>query len=194
MTGSSWKKDELDVVAKLAAKGHTASFIASKLKGRTRNSVIGVCNRKGIELKSRPTLSFYKKVKGGSIDGSENRAILIRKNNNTFKKILGIQRNNRLKARQKRLEARLAPTPIKPTQANEQSQYKTFLELMSGDCRAVLGPVDGINTVFCAAPVKAGSSWCDKHHAIYMVKEERRPSSDDKRDQRNRESNPIHRR
>ncbi len=47
--GRPWVPEELDELKEYAAKGHSASQIAS-LMNRSRNQVIGQCNRRGFKL------------------------------------------------------------------------------------------------------------------------------------------------
>jgi hypothetical protein len=185
-----WEKEEIIIVRKLAADGYTAAYIASRLKGRTRNSVIGICNRQNIELKQHSSLGFMKNVRGFVAAEKENRLNLIRGKHNKIKRLLKVHRDKRLENRKKDGE-RKDPYIPKSIDAPADSQLKTFMQLMSGDCRSVMGDVAGIHTIYCAAPVKSGSSWCEKHHALYMVKEEKKSDGIKQGDQgfqkRNRE-------
>lgn len=45
-----WHHNEIELVRKLADKGYSASEMADKLSGRSRNAVIGLCFRKNIKL------------------------------------------------------------------------------------------------------------------------------------------------
>ena len=48
-----WTWEEIKFVSDLASKGYSAKNIALELIGRTKNSVIGICHRKGIPLLQR---------------------------------------------------------------------------------------------------------------------------------------------
>jgi GcrA cell cycle regulator len=146
-----WTKEELDLVKYLAKTGFSSTQIAKELgNGRTRNSVVGACSRNGIQLGS--------KIKETRV-------------NVKFKDRIPLPRP---KAVPRPKPVRFAPEPLPIEEIKFKPCNKKILELEYFDCRAILGEVNGADTVYCGDKVKEGKRWCAYHHAKYFVKPERK--------------------
>lgn len=148
MGAKLWKNKEIELIAKLVDKGYSAAMIALNFKGRTRNSVIGVCHRNGIKL-----LSNSKKETSPKVPKS-----ILRKK----------------KPKQLSLPFMVAPKLLLPSKEEEVPYTpvnKTILELdnLFLQCRAILGPVKGMDTLYCGNAVAEGTSWCKYHLDLYTV-------------------------
>ena len=162
-SNNKWAKDDIETIRRLVAKGLTAQQISKQFYKVTRNAIIGVCFRNGI--------TFPKSSMVGKPSKEKMRANLIRQ------KALLLKEKRAERRRQLRAWKTMSPEPeqVKPPtfypepKANTESQLKTFMEIRSGDCRAIIGDVSGIDTIYCAAAVKDGSSWCNHHHKIFTV-------------------------
>jgi hypothetical protein len=58
----------------------------------------------------------------------------------------------------------IAPAPVEPP-AQQQPRHKTLFELRDEECRWPIGDPRSPDFGFCAAPKRAGSSYCAEHHA-----------------------------
>lgn len=167
-----WKQEDIDTIRKLVAKGLTSTQIATHFYNVTRNSIIGVCFRNGITFpKSKVTGKALKdKARANEI---RRKALELKKKKAQWRKKLSSWQE--LSTTE---EKTLPPTHYPPPKANEESLLKTFMEIRSGDCRAIIGDVRGLDTIYCAAPVKEGSSWCCKHHKVFTVPFQKKEGSD----------------
>lgn len=158
-----WSKEDIETIRKLVNKGLTSAQIAKQFYKVTRNSILGLCFRSGIE--------FPKTNQAGKALKDKHRANLLR-NKALILKEKRAERRRQQRARMitiAELEQIKPPTLYPPPVANEESLLKTFMEIRSGECRAIIGEVNGIDTIYCAAPVQEGKSWCCKHHKIFTV-------------------------
>ena len=147
-----WTWEEIKFVSDLASKGYSAKNIALDLIGRTRNSVIGICHRKGIPLlqrtmeKEKPSRSLPKKI------------------NPALFKITKTKKN------------RLPPLNILDTKEDENfiPLNKTLIDLNYGECKAIVGPIKNLETLYCGHKSVEGKSWCLHHFLKYTVPDRKR--------------------
>lgn len=143
-----WKKEDIETVRELAAKGMTSAQIASHFYRVSKNSIIGLCHRHKIKLL---TTNFG----GRSI---ANARIADKRKREAQKGLLAEK-----KAKKPPMELpRELPVPHKKGQ-------KTIMQLGYRDCRAVLGPVNGTRTIYCGDETVEGKSWCPTHMKLYTV-------------------------
>lgn len=146
-----WTWEEIKFVSDLASKGYSAKNIALELVGRNRNSVIGICHRRGIPLlqKTEP-----KKRIPHPLPKKETQ----KKKASNFT-IKG--------AKKERLP------PIKVLEAHSDESFvplnKTLEDLRYFECKAIVSPIRNLDTLYCAHPVVPGKSWCPYHFAKYTV-------------------------
>jgi len=150
-TSKPWTWEELKLVSDLASKGFTAKNIALELIGRNKNSVIGICHRRGIKLlqrtiqKEKPYLPLSNKEREKKKQTNYN-----------------INKPKRV---------RLPPIKVLETHKDENfvPLYKTLEDLRYFECKAIVGPIKNMETPYCGHPVVAGKSWCPYHFNIYTV-------------------------
>jgi len=150
-TSKPWTWEELKLVSDLASKGFTAKNIALELIGRNKNSVIGICHRRGIKLlqrtiqKEKPYLPLSNKEREKKKQTNYN-----------------INKPKRV---------RLPPIKVLETHKDENfvPLYKTLEDLRYFECKAIVGPIKNMETPYCGHPVVAGKSWCPYHFKIYTI-------------------------
>jgi len=150
-TAKPWTWEEIKFVSDLASRGFSAKNIALELIGRNRNSVIGMCHRRGIQLlqktrqKEQPYLPLSNKERENKKQPNYNI--------NKPKKV------------------RLPP--IKLLEVHKDENFvplnKTLEDLRYFECKAIVGPIKNMETPYCGHPVIAGKSWCPYHFAIYTI-------------------------
>jgi hypothetical protein len=150
-TSKPWTWEEIKFVSDLASKGFSAKNIALELIGRNRNSVIGMCHRRGIKL--------------------------LQKTRQKEQPYLPLSNKEREKKKQpnyninKPKKVRLPPIKVLETHKDENfvPLYKTLEDLRYFECKAIVGPIKNMETPYCGHPVVAGKSWCPYHFKIYTV-------------------------
>jgi len=153
-TIKSWTWEEIKEVRELAANGWSALDISRKLVGRTRNSVIGVCHRRGIHLQS----------KNGRMM-AEAKALLPQVP----------KRVRPSRAKPKTLGPRLDVLPkayiIKKITPVEDENFTplnvTIVDLRHFHCRAVVSEIKAGDTFYCGHEAITGKSWCPYHMLKY---------------------------
>lgn len=155
-TVKKWTWEELKELRSLADKGLSALAISRKMIGRSRNSVIGVCHRNGIQLQS----------KNGKMMAAA-KALLP----NAPKRV----RPSRAKAKPlgPKLDI-LQPEYIAKRIEFVEDENFTPLNIKITDlrhvsCRAVIGEVAAGDTLYCGHEVVEGKSWCQHHMMKYTV-------------------------
>jgi hypothetical protein len=150
-TSKPWTWEELKLVSDLASKGFTAKNIALELIGRNKNSVIGICHRRGIKLLQRTI--------------QKEKPYLPLSNKEREKKKQPNYNINKPK------KVRLPPIKVLETHKDENfvPLYKTLEDLRYFECKAIVGPIKNMETPYCGHPVVAGKSWCPYHFKIYTV-------------------------
>ena len=149
-----WTWEELKELRNLASKGFSALAISRILIGRTRNSVIGVCHRNGIQLQN----------KNGSMVAAE-RALLP----SVPKRV----RPSRSKPRP--IGPNFDPLPkayiVRKTTIVDDENFVPMnikiTDLRHSHCRSVVGEIDAGDTMYCGHEVVPGKSWCPHHMMKY---------------------------
>ena len=144
----TWTDETVDRLRLLASTGIPASAIAVELCAPSRNAVIGKCHRLRIKL-------------GVKHDPAPARPPVERRA--SPKPIPALRPIETTRAlRQPRVvvccEAVAVPSDVVPATA------VTLADVRAGDCRWPYN--EGADFVFCGAPVRPGSSWCECHRAI----------------------------
>lgn len=147
----AWTDERVETLKKLWADGLSASAIANRLGGVTRNSVISKVHRLG--LSARVTTQRLAQSHGGKRAAKRVRA-----------------RQKAAKAAQKpqtALQAVFAAEPFVPAEdlVIPVAERKTLLDLEANDCRWPVGgdPRQGVEYQFCARPKVRGLSYCETH-------------------------------
>jgi len=142
---NSWSTEEMDIAFKMKNEGFSASLIGSKI-GKTRNAVLGFLHREAKKQPDKITLVVKSKLYVSKKKPPRAQP-KFRKNNIEYNDFIDLLPINEISY---------------PT--------KTFMHLKLFDCRAIIGAVDGIKTVYCAAPTIKGFSWCKAHRMIFITK------------------------
>jgi len=138
-----WTWEEIKIVQTLANKGWSAKNISLELVGRTKNSVIGMCNRQGIKL-----MAINGKGSYSAIPKTINKNLIVKKPE--VKKIFTIEHDENL-------EEKFEPL------------NKLLVDLRYGECKAIIGPVKHIETKYCGHKTVEGKSWCPYHFLKYTI-------------------------
>ena len=126
-----WTWEEIKFVSDLASKGYSAKNIALELVGRNKNSVIGICHRKGIPLLQR------------TLPKEQLPHALPRKEREKRKGASFNIKNPK--------PVRLPP--IKTFETHKDENFvplnKTLDNLRYFECRAIVGPIKHMDTLYC---------------------------------------------
>jgi GcrA cell cycle regulator len=146
-----WTDEELNRLKALVNTGISASQIAKELPGRTRNAVIGCMQRRGIQNKNHPPAEH-------------------KPNSPNAKKIVRPKPVPKPKRKPPMAMPPEVPLPaVTETGENYTPLNVTLTMLRFNQCRAVVGPIDGMDTKFCGHKTDDGYSWCDFHKKLYLV-------------------------
>jgi hypothetical protein len=155
--GAVWSDDEIAFVKTLADQNYSARQIADELTGRTRNAVIGMMHRNRIQFapaNSRKDVGYIVKQNHKTKHMKKVREALPSFN---FGRLSGNKKS--------------APIPPqKPVNEQVAGKPKLITQLQIRDCRAILGDVKGISTLYCGKHSVVGYSWCEEHKLKYCVR------------------------
>lgn len=151
-----WSGDEIAEMRRLAADGLSAGQLAEAL-GRTRNAVIGKCDREGITLHlkrwRRPNAPAPAKP--------------------PRERRVNIVRPPAAPAKPVRVPAVATPVAIAAgaPQADAPPPGVALLDAGSFQCRWIIGEVFGADTRVCGCPVwRESSSWCATHYRVVFMR------------------------
>ena len=153
-----WTDADNETLKRMAGNGYSAGQIADALGWPSRNAVIGRASRMGVRLcgrvATRKTVDAYHTPIVTTLRKRAHRRPTIAAD---FTMRFGSPA----------VVPQPAPKPIVPEPAPIVSTGpKSLLKLGAKDCRFPLGPKLAAAELFCAAPVRAGSSYCTEHHAL----------------------------
>ncbi len=152
----AWTDDRVAVLSKLWAEGLSASQIATKLGGVTRNAVIGKVHRLGLSGRVKPK----RKTKPATARPAV-----------TARKRAPVKR---------RAVVRAAPTPppvplkAKPLPSGE---YATILTITEHLCKWPLGDPTSADFRFCGRGTDKGEPYCKSHAQLAYQPSRRRVTS-----------------
>jgi len=148
-----WSEKDIELIRKLANEGKSSTKIAAYFPDRTRNSVIGVCNRRGIPLGVRTAQNTSSTVRKK-----------LRKPNKQKKIVFG---SGESYSNLSLPPLAISDEPDAPYTPMNKKILK--LDFLFEQCRAVLGPVKGLDTLYCGNETVKGKSWCKHHMALYTI-------------------------
>lgn len=148
--GMSWTDERTEKLKTLWNEGLSASQIAGRIGGVTRNGVIGKVHRLG--LSGRTTTSRLKRNRQRPRKPSPQRA--------TF---LHGQAVRRARIAELKQEAYHPPREPLPPPNPGDIATKTFAEIEADDCRFIPADPRSGGKMFCGHPVVPGTSWCAHH-------------------------------
>jgi hypothetical protein len=160
MTG--WTEEDISVLKTMVAQGYSGAEIG-KVLGKTRNSVVGKTSR----LKLR--LEFPAKRRAASKPKAEQKPKRPRNKLESAPHI-PFKKSRKFKMFLDREKPNYMFPEMDMTTYDVQNRMKggvTILDLKTWSCRAILGPVNGINTIYCGEACVIGKSFCPHHCLKY---------------------------
>ncbi len=157
----AWTDERVDLLKKLWTEGLSASQIANRLGGVTRNAVIGKVHRLG--LSGRATTSRVKPVRPRKRVAKTNSSKLVRSNNKytTTTSVNAKQALEPRSAMQNEVVSRHYEELFIPLE-----ERKTILTLKENNCRWPIGDPTDEDFHFCGKTRVPGSPYCDHHACV----------------------------
>lgn len=154
---SGWSEERVEKLRHLLKQRLSASQIAGRLGGVTRNAVIGKAARLGLQLAgAHPALMRE--------NGQRSRKAVLRNLQRSYARKTGARMDGRTVGRYVQIkDAAEMKAVARANLAPPEVRNLTLLNLGPSDCRWPLG--DGPFT-FCGCPQNAASRYCDFHHAL----------------------------
>lgn len=152
----AWTDDRVEILSKLWAEGLSASQIATKLGGVTRNAVIGKVHRLGLSGRVKPK----RKTKPAAPRTAT-----------TARKRMPVKR---------RAAPRPAPTPPPvPLEAKAlpNGEFATILTITEHLCKWPLGDPTSVDFRFCGRGTDKGEPYCKSHAQLAYQPSRRRVST-----------------
>jgi len=155
----AWTEDRVAVLTKLWAEGLSASQIATKLGGVTRNAVIGKVHRLGLSGRAKPSRPSTRRkskpaarAKSGSVSKTRT-------------------------AKTASVPA-FTPPPPPPVEAKPlpNGEYATILTIRQHMCKWPIGDPTEADFRFCGRRIRAGEPYCDAHCNVAYQPSRRRGS------------------
>jgi hypothetical protein len=147
----SWTEEELDLVRRLSAQGYNSTQIALQLKGRTRNSVIGLMHRNNIPLPKRVAAPKAPKAPP--------------KPKPITKMLPSIK-----------IKTKIETKPLIERKEERDERNVRLFDARYYQCRYIVHKPDDMpyDTMCCGKSTFNNSSWCKEHYAIVFVPKERK--------------------
>jgi hypothetical protein len=142
------KKERNEKIAELWEKGHTSGEIA-KMVGITRSAVMGLIHRFRANGKN---ISRRKEQKFAVEPPKEEVEPVVKQSDKP-------DRPPKIKA------TPLPEEPFPPPMAGENC---TFVNLTRRSCRYIIGPVRGLETIYCGKPIE-GKAFCAEHKQLCYI-------------------------
>jgi GcrA cell cycle regulator len=168
-----WTEERIARLKELAGRNWTASQIAADLEV-SRNSILGKLHRLKFNLSRNPDYvgSAWDRTKSALLEKLYIAAYPIEQIAEKLGLTVGAVRGKLERVRKARgVKSRKAlpwkPAPPLGRQRIEAKPLRlTILELKPDSCRYVLGPINGIETVYCAAVSELDKPYCPEHCAV----------------------------
>lgn len=160
MSARPWGESEKDLIRKLAADHKSSSYIAKELNEtfnteRTRNSVIGICYRTGIQLQRTP---------------ADN---LARTNPKIHREKIREKKPKKIPIARAAIPEKIAPplkvkqkivSELKEDHIVDETKLIPVLQLRPNTCHFPVKEVSRSKWLFCGETINPGEIYC-KHHA-----------------------------
>lgn len=162
----SWTDERVELLKKLWTEGLSASQIASRMGGVTRNAVIGKVHRLGLSGRATPTRTARPRPRRARAPSHPSGQTMFRSSGNTALKV------------QQEMEPEAAPEP-EPTPIREieipPGERRTILTLTEHTCKWPIGDPGDEEFHFCGRKPQAGMPYCPHHARIaYQPVQDRR--------------------
>ena len=141
---SSWTEDRVEILTKLWAEGLSASQIAAKLGGVTRNAVIGKVHRLGLSGRAKPSRPSIKRARATR----KPRARVVSK-----------PRAPRMPAQ----PPALPPPPPLEAKPMANGEYATIMTIRDHMCKWPIGDPSDSDFRFCGRKIKDSEPYCEAH-------------------------------
>lgn len=154
-----WTDDKIAKVRELAPR-MSASLIADEVGAASRQAVIGIANRNGIELTGGYVHHRDRHSAARDPDSVAGRGKNTQRAERIVKAADDIKRNAWV------IEE-LVMTQTPPQEFRSWDGFVAFFDLMEHHCRSI-ERYEGQMAMFCGRPKYGGSSWCEKHARRYV--------------------------
>lgn len=162
----SWTEERVDLLKKLWAEGLSASQIATRMGGVTRNAVIGKVHRLGLSGRATPSRTPRPRSRRTRQPSHPSHATQFRSAGSSA-----------LKAdvdASPEVEVEPEPQPIREVEI-PPGERATILTLNESTCRWPIGDPGAEDFYFCGRKPKAGMPYCEHHARIaYQPVQDRR--------------------
>jgi len=151
----AWTDDRVEILTKLWAEGLSASQIATRLGGVTRNAVIGKVHRLGLSGRATPSRPARKTAKPATPRVRKPVTPIVRK---------------------APAEPAVPAVPLPPVEAKPlpDGKYATILTIRDHMCKWPIGDPTSQEFRFCGRKVKAKEPYCDAHCQVAYQPSRRR--------------------
>lgn len=164
---TSWTEQDEDTLRRMVREGYTGSEIASVIK-KTRNSVVGKAARLQLGLGSVrkrdvPKVSVAKTAPARTLKPTKIQSFGFVQQ--------PFQKSKKYKPFIEPKDSSQTLPGMDLTTYDVQNKIKggiTILDLHYYSCRAILGPVNGVNTIYCGEATVIGKSFCPHHCLRYF--------------------------
>lgn len=155
----AWTEDRVEVLTKLWAEGLSASQIATKLGGVTRNAVIGKVHRLGLSGRAKPSRPAVKRT--------AKPAKVRTKTTVTARSLKPIT------------PTVIAPPAPPPVEAKPlpNGEYATILTIRDHMCKWPIGDPTENDFRFCGRKIKPSEPYCEAHCSVAYQPSRRRGSA-----------------
>ena len=162
----SWTDERVELLKKLWAEGLSASQIANRMGGVTRNAVIGKVHRLGLSGRATPTRTARPRTRKTRTPSHPSTASVFRSSGNTALKM------------EPDADIEAMPDP-KPATIHEieipPGERRTILTLTEHTCKWPIGDPGQEDFHFCGRNSSQGMPYCPHHAAIaYQPVQDRR--------------------
>lgn len=155
----AWTEDRVEILTKLWAEGLSASQIATKLGGVTRNAVIGKVHRLGLSGRAKPSRPAVRRASKPAKARAKTPAIA-----RTSKPATPV------------VAAPPAPPPVE-AKPLPNGEYATILTIRDHMCKWPIGDPTETDFRFCGRKIKAGEPYCEAHCNVAYQPSRRRGAS-----------------
>lgn len=154
-----WTIGEIETAKSLLDKGYSAAQIAFQLKGRTRNSVIGMFHRQKIKMAPRPPAKEQTK----RLQSPKGTRVPKKPSPIKVSKLGFIAPRPHLDTDKPK------PTykPLEEHSFERMWEPVSFRKITHGQCLWIIGEVNGAETMYCGEPIAdihKNRSWCQHHY------------------------------
>ena len=172
----AWTDERVEVLKKLWIEGKSASFIAKKLGGVTRNAVIGKVHRLGLSNRTgtspdKPKIK-EKSPKKGKIGVKQGKSAVEKKIDLAKTLTKPIPRPKLIITAGQPLPPQPSANEISPEalatvkEVEKTARKLTVMELTERTCKWPVGDPATEDFWFCGLPVQAGKPYCEAHVAV----------------------------